>query len=163
LFNDSCKYGSVFTSINPGGWWDTGSPSDLYQQIMSVNDSATFTSNTSGFVHENYSYIQGADTIPIFWQAIAPTWILYTSIDESASQETSVKAFPNPFSTKLTFSLADNEPTTVLLYDFLGQQVLQQTFTNSTAINTEQLADGIYFYELRNHKGTLKTGKLVKQ
>jgi len=30
-------------------------------------------------------------------------------------------------------------------------------------INTEQLADGIYFYELRSDKETLKTGKLVKQ
>jgi len=163
LFNDSCKYGSVFTSINPGGWWDTGSPSDLYQQIMSVNDSATFTSNTSGWVHENYSYIQGSDTIPVFWQAIAPSWILYTSIDESVSQQISIKAFPNPFSTQLTFKLTDNEQTTVSLYDFLGQQVLQQTFTNSTIINTMQLADGIYFYDLTNSKGRLKTGKLVKQ
>lgn len=70
---------------------------------------------------------------------------------------------PNPFSTQLTFSLTDNEQTTVSLCNFLGQQVLQQAFTNSTTINTEQLADGIYFYELRSDKGTLKTGKLVKQ
>ncbi len=71
--------------------------------------------------------------------------------------------YPNPFSTQLTFSLADNEPTTVLLYNFLGQQVLQQTFTNSTTVNTAQLADGIYFYELRSNKGALKTGRVVKQ
>ncbi len=70
---------------------------------------------------------------------------------------------PNPFSTQLTFSLADNDQTTISLYNFLGQQVLQQTFTNSTTINTDQLADGIYFYELRSDKGALKTGKLVKQ
>ena len=163
LFNDSCKYGSVFTSINPGGWWDTGSPSDLYRQEMWFKDSAPFRSNTSGWVHENYSYIQGADTIPVFWQAIAPSWILYTSISESVAQQISVKAFPNPFSTQLTFSLAANEQTTVSLYDFLGQQVLQQTFTNSATINTEQFADGIYFYELRSNKGTLKTGKVIKQ
>lgn len=163
LFNDSCKYGSVFTSINPGGWWDTGSPSDLYQQRMAFNDSATFTSNTSGFVHENYSYIQGSDTIPVFWQAIAPSWILYTSIDESASQQISIKAFPNPFSTRLTFTLADNEQTIVSLYNLFGQQVLQQAFTNSTTLSTEQLVSGIYFYELRNSKGVVKTGKVVRE
>jgi len=72
-------------------------------------------------------------------------------------------AFPNPFSNQLTFSLAANEPTTVSLYDFLGQQILQQTFTNSTTINTAQIQVGIYFYELSNSKRTLKTGKLVKQ
>jgi hypothetical protein len=70
---------------------------------------------------------------------------------------------PNPFSNKLSFSIANNEQTTISLYNFLGQQILQQTFTNSTTINTEQLADGIYFYELRSSKGTLKAGKLVKQ
>jgi hypothetical protein len=71
--------------------------------------------------------------------------------------------FPNPFSDQLIFSFADNVPTTISLYNFLGQEVLQHTFTNSTTINTEQLADGIYFYELRKDKGALKTGKLVKQ
>lgn len=86
----------------------------------------------------------------------------YTGI-ENLEQDNSIKCFPNPFFTQLTFSLADYEQTTILLYNFLGQQVLQQTFTNSTTINTEQLADGIYFYELRNSKGTLKTGKVVKQ
>jgi uncharacterized delta-60 repeat protein len=71
--------------------------------------------------------------------------------------------YPNPIRNELNVSINNNEQTTVLLYDFLGHQVLQQTFSNSTTINTEQLADGIYFYELRNSKGTLKTGKLVKQ
>jgi hypothetical protein len=71
--------------------------------------------------------------------------------------------YPNPFSTQLSFALSYNEPATLVLYDYLGQQVLQKSFTNSTTVNTEQLADGIYFYELRNDKGTLKTGKVVKQ
>jgi hypothetical protein len=49
------------------------------------------------------------------------------------------------------------------IYNTTGQLVLHQTSTNSTTINTEQLADGIYFYELRSNKETLKTGKLIKQ
>ena len=73
-----------------------------------------------------------------------------------------VSLFPNPFFNQITFSFAVNEPATVSLYSFLGQQILQQTFTNSTTINTEQLADGIYFYELQNDKGTIKTGKVIK-
>ena len=71
--------------------------------------------------------------------------------------------YPNPFSTQLTFALSYNEPTTLVLYDYLGQQVLQKSITNSTTINTEQLADGIYFYELRNDKGAVKNGKVLKQ
>ncbi len=85
-----------------------------------------------------------------------------TSLHQT-KQTMAISLFPNPFSNQLTFSLTDNLPTTISLYGFLGQQVLQQSFTNSMTINTAQLADGIYFYELRNDKGTLKTGKLVKQ
>jgi len=85
-----------------------------------------------------------------------------TGITEQTDSE-KMNVFPNPFSTQLTFSLTANEPTTVSLYDFLGQQILQQTFTNSTTINTAQMQAGIYFYELSNAKGTLKTGKVVKQ
>jgi hypothetical protein len=71
--------------------------------------------------------------------------------------------FPNPFADKLYVTVKVNEQTTISLYNFLGQQILQQSFTNSTTINTEHLADGIYFYELRNEKGAIKTGKVVKQ
>ena len=84
-----------------------------------------------------------------------------TNLNEQHS--TAANIFPNPFFNQLTFALADNEQATVSLYNFLGQQVLQQTFTNSTTISTEQLADGIYFYELKINKGTLKTGKVEKQ
>ena len=74
-----------------------------------------------------------------------------------------VNVFPNPFSNHLTFTFSDNKQITVSLYDFLGQQILRQTFTNSAKINTEQLADGIYFYELRNANGEVKNGKVLKQ
>jgi hypothetical protein len=86
---------------------------------------------------------------------------LYSEIKEFENHS-SVSLFPNPFSTQLTFSVADNEQTSISLYNFLGQKVLQQTFTNNTTINTEQLAEGIYIYELRNEAGTVTTGKVVK-
>lgn len=87
---------------------------------------------------------------------------IFTGIDEPFDSK-KVIVFPNPLSTQLTFSLADNVRTTISLYNFLGQQVLQLTFTNSTTINSEQLAEGIYFYELRNDKGAIKNGKVIKQ
>jgi hypothetical protein len=87
---------------------------------------------------------------------------LYSEIKkiENNSRET---IFPNPFSTQLTFTLSDKEPTTLSLYNFLGQQILQQAFTNSASINTGAFAEGIYFYELRNSKKIIGQGKVVKQ
>jgi hypothetical protein len=77
--------------------------------------------------------------------------------------ESKIEVYPNPFSDQLTFSYSHNNQSAISLYNFLGQQILQRTITNSTTINTEQLANGIYFYELHNAKGTIKTGKVVKQ
>lgn len=77
--------------------------------------------------------------------------------------ENNISLYPNPFSNQLAFTLANNETTTVSLYNLFGQQVLHQTFTNSTTLNTEQLVSGIYFYELRDSKGAVKTGKVVKE
>jgi regulatory protein YycH of two-component signal transduction system YycFG len=82
---------------------------------------------------------------------------------ESLDNSSFFKLYPNPFSTQINFQFTDNLPAKIILYDFLGQQILQKTFTNSTTINTEQLANGIYFYELLNDKRIVKTGKVVKQ
>ena len=72
--------------------------------------------------------------------------------------------FPNPFSNQLNIQYTGNEQTTISIYDFLGQQIIiRKKITNTTAINTEQLAEGIYFYELRNEKGIIKNGKVLKQ
>ena len=99
------------------------------------------------------------DTI-IYWLRQS---VFTPKIEKNYSDVNRIQTYPNPFSNELTFSLADNMQSTVSLYGFLGQQILQHTFINSSTLNTEQLADGIYFYELRNSKGTLKTGRVLKQ
>ena len=71
--------------------------------------------------------------------------------------------YPNPFSNHLLVELSNNEHTTIILYDYLLRRILKQIFTNSTTIITDQLANGIYFYELSNSIGTVKSGKIIKQ
>ena len=39
---------------------------------------------------------------------------------------------------------------------------MQEKFTCSTVLNAEQLAKGVYLYELRNKAGVSKKGKVVK-
>lgn len=85
-----------------------------------------------------------------------------TNIDFVEPENLSI-SFPNPFTNQLTFQMFKNEPTTVSLYNSLSQLIFQIPFTKSVAINTEHLAKGIYFYNLRSNNATLKTGKVVKQ
>jgi hypothetical protein len=88
---------------------------------------------------------------------------LWTGVENIGSASAFANVFPNPFSNQLNISVSGNEQTTVSLYNTLGQQVLQQTFITATTISTEQLAGGIYFYELRNNKGAVMKGKVLKQ
>lgn len=89
-------------------------------------------------------------------QVCGPTGI------KTFSNATLPSIFPHPFSTQLTIQFASNEQTSIFIYDSLGQLILHQTFTNTTTINTESLANGIYFYELRSNKGTITSGKVLK-
>lgn len=124
------------------------------------------------------SFAQGFDSVVVHYDSHPPTCQDYGVIfiadnmrvvasnatGTSQTEEVmNLLSITNPFSNQLTFTLAGKRPTTVSLYNFLGEQVLQQTFTNSATINTRQLADGFYFYELRSNNQTLKTGKLIKQ
>jgi hypothetical protein len=69
---------------------------------------------------------------------------------------------PNPFTASIFIS-SINQKAAFILYDLMGKEVIRMaTFDGETTLNTEQLADGIYFYEFRSNKGTLKTGKVVK-
>jgi hypothetical protein len=74
----------------------------------------------------------------------------------------SMEVYPDPFSDKLNIKTKRNELDEVKFYDVLGRNISKQSFTNSTTINTELFAKGIYLYEVRNKNGVIKKGKVVK-
>jgi len=94
--------------------------------------------------------------------AACPLLFNTSNIDEFA-KELEESIFPNPFANFINIRYLNNEQSSITLYNFLGQQILQQSFTNSTSINTNHLVNGIYYYELQNSSGKTSTGKLVKQ
>jgi len=78
--------------------------------------------------------------------------------------------YPNPFEDKLTASppaplqrRGEKEGFELTLFDVMGRLLLRCSFVNSTTINTEQLARGIYFYEVRDKDGVGARGKVVKE
>lgn len=147
--------------MNYTGWSASGTNSSTWTLLvhrdtiheLSDNVDIRFAVYAGGWPWGNTVYFDLADF------RMVESW---TDI-KSTKQHDEISLFPNPFSDQLSFSLAHSEQATIILYNFLGQQILQQTFTNFTTINTGQMQDGIYFYELRSNKGTLKTGKVVKQ
>lgn len=81
--------------------------------------------------------------------------------EELISMQT--KIYPVPFSNTINIWVKSNELTEIIFCNVLSQKVLTHTFVGSAVIGTEHLQAGIYFYELRNGKGVIGKGKLVKE
>ena len=96
--------------------------------------------------------------------------LCYPQIGESVPEISINKEFilyPNPFDDKLTASpltplQGRGEEEELTLFDVFGRVLLRRLFTNSATINTEQLARGIYFYEVRDKDGVGARGKIIK-
>ena len=74
-----------------------------------------------------------------------------------------ISIYPNPFTNQFTIQLPTKEPTRLILYNSLGQEVLNQGFIHSITISTESFSKGIYVYKLIDNNGLIKTGKIVKE
>lgn len=95
------------------------------------------------------------------WLAVLAYGNGVTGID-NADQNYLLEIFPTLIKDELTVNYKSQELSEIILFDIASRKVFQQEFTNSISINTEQLANGIYIYELRNKNGVIKKGKVVK-
>lgn len=105
--------------------------------------------NTSPFYPNNFIYV---DDVSLS---------VCTGINEYKNDELTI--YPNPVTGTLTVVLDNNEISEIILYDSASGKLFQQKFINSVSLNTENLAKGIYFYEVRNKSGVIKKNKLVKE
>lgn len=74
-----------------------------------------------------------------------------------------IRVYPNPFSDNLHISMAKDEPAEIILYDVSSRIIMQQAFRKSVSLDTEKLAKGIYFYEIRNETSVISNGKVVSE
>lgn len=81
----------------------------------------------------------------------------------------SLKIFPNPFSdqTQIQFNPAiinANADLVFVLYDVNGKAVKKERiYTSTIFIDRENLADGIYFYQLFSNERSVASGKIIAQ
>ncbi len=81
----------------------------------------------------------------------------------SGEHISAVTVFPNPFDNKIEIKTDHFSQSEIVLYSMESKRVFQQKFTGSIIINTEDLTNGIYFYELSSDRGIIKKGKVVKE
>lgn len=164
LFMDSCRNGSVFTSIKPGGWFDTSSPSDLFKQDLISNNSVTFTSNFSGSYDENFAYINNnGDTIPVFWQSFIDSARLYISTQEISNFKPHFRVYPNPTTEKISIQIPQQfgKENSIEMFSWLGQRVIKTKMTND--INLSLLESGLYLIIVSNENGHKLSTRILKE
>ncbi len=131
--------------------------------MLSIIPPFAINTSISPWVFNSYFI---SDTIAYTYN-LTPGFSAYTcnNVTETESEsvfDEDISIYPNPFSNKLEFQIRQNEPSEVSIYDITGQKILEHKFIKSASLNTEQLAKGLYIYEVHSDNGYCKKGKLFK-
>lgn len=84
-------------------------------------------------------------------------------INEPLITENTIQYSPNPFSNEITFSIDNDGPCEIIIYDIRSEKIMQKQFRNTTTLNTSQLGKGTYIFEVRLNNMTYKKGKIIKE
>ncbi|MBL7931311.1 MAG: T9SS type A sorting domain-containing protein [Bacteroidia bacterium] len=105
---------------------------------------------------------EGCSTTATFSQnvVVCNTNTTTTGLSEvNGYQETAI--FPNPFTSEINVNVLDGK---VIIYNAIGQEVMNVSVHSQETINTADLPKGAYFVKALNSNGeVVKTVKLVKQ
>ena len=161
LFNTECREGSVFTSINPGGWWDTGSPSDLNRVELANENQVTFMSNydSSWGYNENYAYINSSnDTIPVFWMAFGDSTLISLGVE---SISVAVNSYPNPVKDVFYIDIQNYLVKEIQVVDMIGRSKIVD-FKNGY-VDMRNFHSGYYLIMICRKDGKTQKIRIIKE
>lgn len=167
--HNNCNTTPVFSNIPNSNLMDGSTVEKYYYDGGSNGSEVTFYKVISG----GHTW-SGATPIPAFGftnQDIHQSAIIGSYFTEFCSKtvgiseeksDVSFSLYPNPFNNQLTVQSLAKEELTFILHDNFSRQILKETFYDNSTINTGFLPNGIYFYEIRNSKDQLTSGKVIK-
>jgi len=129
-------------------------------------DSAYQYITFGSFVNDAVQQLQPFDTALVVHSAtyfIDDIHLELSTGIEPLSLENDITVFPTLFTDMLNVRTDNYSPCEIILYDISSRILLQQIFINSISLNTSQLQNGIYLYEIRNQIEVISKGKVLKQ
>jgi len=160
-------------------WWHTGSlPGTSTEQVRASNQLNwaillnTRPSNSTPLVTAAdqlvWNVLPTINSWP-FFDLFDSTYIcsgtFVNAIEESSS---SIIVYPNPANTSLTIHQTNSQlsilNSQLIITDILGNEVYSQPINNhqSSIINISNWSNGVYFYQIRNDRETMR-GKFIKE
>ncbi|MBN1415086.1 MAG: T9SS type A sorting domain-containing protein [Bacteroidales bacterium] len=164
FIGDPCREGSVFTSLNPGCWWDVCGKSSLYYCIFSEQTKVTFSSNADEYFYPGDfgqdSYINSDhDTISVFWVAIG-TNAIWSYIDKDTYDNYMV-LYPNPSHDYIRIDFKNSvNIKSIEVYNLTGRK--QDVAVRDNEIDISKLINGFYYVRIINNENRILVRKFIK-
>ena len=155
----------------------------FYFDDIMLPDSASNPEGSKGYVkykiHTNPSLPEGAtinntadiyfDSNPAIHTNTTLNTIAYKLSIDQLDANIHFQAYPNPFENTINFTMdgMQNGKATIILIDLLGNKVLQKDFTATNTftkiqLQTDQLSNDVYMYQLMQNGKVLSEGKLIR-
>ena len=96
-------------------------------------------------------------------EELSPSFTLCSTSAEDIAANHQFEINPNPFDEMLNISSGLQQSAELVLFNVLGEQVIQSEVLGNAAVNTLDLQCGIYFYQVRDNQIILQAGKVVKK
>jgi hypothetical protein len=116
-----------------------------------------------------FAYHGGYYGKPVFGMRLSVNWedtvmrIDTTTGVTNIAENLVSKIYPNPATTQLTINLANQGSADIIVYDMLGQAVMQKTLDHvSNNINIAELSSGMYIVKVKQN-GRIHTVKMSKK
>ncbi|HEX8515113.1 MAG TPA: T9SS type A sorting domain-containing protein [Bacteroidia bacterium] len=165
-----CYYSMSGTTYYSGDW---SYINDAYAGVRII----TVSDTVIGYIHMATYHPMGSIKIMdygITYSILTDTLILTDTIVNSDTSEISdtvsgifnsiskkFKISPCPFNENLTIRSTDFNETNLILRSLGGETLLEKNFSGTISIDTRDLKQGLYFYELRSGREK-QYGKLIK-
>jgi len=166
-FNFSVNYSDISQT-------STGSPIsavatyDAYGTLIINGKTYTNVIRISKTTGEIVWYITSPVNFPVIWMSGGnyyynePT--IYTGIDDLITND-QIIVYPNPAKDRLTVQVSNcdfSKEIKLTIVNTLGQTIKQVPIIDAeTSLELDNITTGVYFYQIKNYQGILKTGKIV--
>lgn len=168
LFDNDCRNGTVFTGIDPGGWWDVSSLSEFecgfFRSEFLTENQVIICDNTNypDFPASGSSFLTDDNLIvSVFWFTFANQSLL---LNIENNDLPNIAIYPNPTENIVTFDTnkTNLKVEQIQLLDIFGR-ISEIEFSSNNSINLKGFESGIYFIRMSLKGGKSILKKIIKK
>jgi len=160
---ESQLYNTTSTTIDTSGW-------TLFRGFYQSNGGESYLT-IGNFKSNDQSNVLFTETNPIYGSfsrcAVCVDNVsvveIPSGLDEDIQQSHGLIIYPNPFQNEIIVSSLHSESKDIKIIDLMGKEILKKAFVSKLTLETTDLDEGMYLYEIWGDNKLLKVGRVVKE